>query len=235
MRQRSASSPGSSQSGKASAPRTCAPSNSGVVSNTQRKNHRLAPTSHSPRSSRPSIQAPSSWMRRLWRCAPCLAAPARRGRRPAPVILGSASRGRRPMRAMSPCRQARSSTCSTAAAARSARGVVGGSVARLAVMRRRPRSAAPAQPGAMDLDSACSVSGASLRWRGFWNSGLLRWGGITTITGRAAAFTALPRREGRNDPPYCALLERLGSAAGAVARLRRGGASCRPRTPGSCC
>ena len=49
-----------------------------------------------------------------------------------------------------------------------------------------------------------------VRWRGFWNSGLVRWGTASpTITGRVAAFTAsTPRREGRNDPP-CALLERL--------------------------
>jgi hypothetical protein len=108
----SARRPGSRQSGKLTLPSTRARSKRGVVSSTQRKNHRLSATTQSRRSMRPSIQAPTICsLRASLRPAPDCARWRTNAPRTVTSTCGTTGR-RRPTRAISPFRQACSSSSS---------------------------------------------------------------------------------------------------------------------------
>ena len=169
-------------------------------------------------------------MRWLWRRAAVLQR--QRGEEGGPH--GSRQRLARPaqlMRAMSSCRQARSSTRSAGRSGSKREGGRRGSVARVAVIEAAlPGSSAPAQfrrDGSGS--SACSVSGASLCVGA--DSGTAASCGGVRHHPRSRGGRPLcgpPRREAattRRARYLSAQRSRCGCAL-----LRRGGASCRPRT-----
>ena len=136
---------------------------------------------------RPSIQAPSSWMRGSGG-ARRSAAPARRGRRPArhsrAAPRAMAQSDARDVAVPAGAQQHRSAGRSGSKRA----GWSAGSVARLAVIGRRSRNffgAGPTPARWIWIFGMFRVRRIVVRWRGFWNSGLLRVGAASpTITGR---------------------------------------------------
>jgi hypothetical protein len=114
MRQPSACSPGSEQSGKLRLPAMRAPSSRGAASNVHRYNHRLIGTLAPARVMRPSMQAPTTCSWRPPTLAPRLPPRARKLRNsPRSRVSGSGLHGRRsPTFAMAPVAAARSTIVS---------------------------------------------------------------------------------------------------------------------------